>query len=104
LIQGGTNAVLCDAERSIQNALAVARDAIEVPYIIPGGGAPEVEAAIRLREWAKMISGREQLAVLGFANALEYIAVILATNSGMHPIETLTELRARHNRGEKSME
>lgn len=103
LIRGGINAILCDAERSIQNALAVVRDVIEEPYIINGGGASEIEVAVKLRKWAKTMLGREQLAVLSFADALESIPVALARNAGMDPIETLTELRARHSKGEKLM-
>jgi chaperonin GroEL (HSP60 family) len=68
--------------------------------IIPGAGAIEVELARRLRDYAKSLGGREQLAVEEFANALEFIPVTLAENAGLDPIDILTELRARHMKGE----
>lgn len=36
-----------------------------------------------------------------FASALEFIPTTLAENAGMDPIEVLTELKAKHDAGEK---
>ncbi|MEM3091415.1 MAG: TCP-1/cpn60 chaperonin family protein, partial [Candidatus Pacearchaeota archaeon] len=47
-------------------------------------------------------SGREQLAVEEFASALEFIPITLAENAGMDPIDTLTELKSKHDAGEKN--
>ena len=70
--------------------------------IVPGGGAIEIELARRLRNFGQSLSGREQLAVEEFANALEFIPITLAENAGMDPIDTLTELKSRHDSGEKN--
>src|SRR5208283_2506243 len=40
--------------------------------------------------------GKEQLAVQAFADSLETIPMILAENAGMDPINSLMELRAKH--------
>ena len=61
-----------------------------------------MELARRLREFGHSLSGREQLAVEEFANALEYIPITLAENAGMDPIDVLTELKSRHDSGEKN--
>ncbi len=46
------------------------------------------------------MSGREQLAVRVFAEALESITVTLAENAGVDPVNILVDLRSRHDKGE----
>ena len=101
LIRGGTERVIDEAERSIHDALCVVRDVVEEPKIVAGGGAPEIEVARILKNYAESLPGREQLAVMSFAEALESIPVTLAENAGLDPIDILSELRARHDKGEK---
>jgi len=96
LIRGGLEKVVDEAERSLIDALSVVADVIEEPYVLPGGGAPEVEIAKVLREYAAEIGGKEQLAIEAFANAVEVIPRALAENSGLDPIDILAELRAAH--------
>ena len=79
----------------------VVRDVMELPSIVAGGGAPETFAATKIRNWAKSLEGREQLAVEKFADALESIPLALAENAGMDPIDTLTNLRSKQIKGEK---
>ena len=101
LIRGGTERVIDEAERSLHDALCVVRDVVEEPKVVAGGGAPEIEVARILRDYAEGLPGREQLAVMNFAEALESIPVTLAENAGLDPIDILSELRARHDKGEK---
>jgi len=101
LIRGGTQRVIDEAERSIHDALMVVKDVIEKPMILPGGGAPEEYIADHLRTWSKTLSGREQLAVEKYAEAIESIPIALARNAGMNPIDSITQLRAKHSAGEK---
>ena len=56
---------------------------------------------IRDRNWSKSLEGREQLAAEKFAEALESIPLTLSENAGMDPIDTLTNLRSKQNKGEK---
>ncbi|MEM2739333.1 MAG: thermosome subunit beta [Candidatus Bathyarchaeia archaeon] len=100
LIRGGADKVVEEAERSIHDALCVVKDMIEYPHLVFGGGAPEAEVALRVRRWAEKLSGREQLAVLKFAEALEVIPSALAENSGLDSIDIMVELRARHEKGQ----
>ncbi len=101
LIRGGTEKIVDEAERSIHDALSVVRDVVMEPKVTAGGGAPEMEVAIRLRKWAGKLSGREQLAAMNYADALEVIPTALAENAGLDPIDVLTELRERHEKGER---
>jgi len=100
LIRGGTERIVDEAERSIHDALCVARDVVEEPKILAGGGAPEVEMANVLREYAQTLLGKEQLAVMGYAEALESVPETLAENAGLDPIDIVSELRARHGKGQ----
>ena len=101
LLRGGTQRVIDEADRSMHDALMVVKDVIEKPKIVYGGGAPESFIALKLREWSKTLSGREQLAVEKFADAMESIPLALARNAGMNPIDTITQLRSRQSAGER---
>jgi thermosome len=100
LIRGGTDKAVDEADRSIHDALCVVRNIVLAPSVVAGGGAPEVEVSSRVRKWAESLSGKEQLAALAFAEALEVIPITLAENAGLDPIDILVELRSRHEKGE----
>src|SRR5688572_1237364 len=101
LIRGGSQRVVDEADRSLHDALMVLKDVLEKPFIVAGGGAPEAYIATHIRNWSSSLEGREQLAVIKFAEALETIPISLATNAGMDPIDTMAELRAKQNKGMK---
>ncbi|MDH5437510.1 MAG: thermosome subunit beta [Candidatus Bathyarchaeota archaeon] len=100
LIRGGTERIVDEAERSIHDALCVVRDVVQEPKIVAGGGAPEMEIASALGDYAKSLPGREQLVVQRFAEAMETVPLTLGENAGLDPIDILAELRARHKKGE----
>jgi thermosome len=96
LIRAGIEHVVDEAERMFNDALSVVKAAIEIPFILPGGGASEIELAKRLRAYASSIGGREQLAIEIYANALEIIPKTLVENAGYNPVDLLVELRSKH--------
>ena len=100
LIRGGTERIVAEAERSIHDALCVARDVVREPKVVAGGGSPELEVARALREYAQTLPGREQLAVSAYAEAFESVPLTLSENAGLDPIDIISELRARHEKGE----
>jgi len=100
LIRGGSERIVDEAERSLHDALCVVRDVVEEPKILAGGGAPELEVSRMLKKYAETLPGREQLAVKSFAEALEAVPTTLTENAGLDPIDILSELRARHEKGE----
>jgi thermosome len=102
ILRGGTEHVADEAERALHDALRVVGVAIEDETLVAGGGSPEVELALRLREYASTLKGREQLAVAKFADALEVIPRTLAENAGLDPIDMLVEMRSQHEKGNKT--
>ena len=103
LIHGGTDHVIDETERAIKDGLGDVITSIKHGLVVPGGGAIEIELTKRLREYGQTLSGREQLAVEEFASALEYIPATLAENAGLDPIDILTELKSRHDSGERNV-
>ncbi|MBO3839262.1 MAG: thermosome subunit beta [Thermoproteota archaeon] len=101
LIRGGTEKMVDEADRALHDALCVVKDVVTYPYIVAGAGAPEIEVAMRIRKKAETIAGKEQLAVLRFADALESIPSALAENAGMDPIDIIAELRKNHEGGNR---
>ncbi len=102
LIRGGTEHAIDEMKRAIEDGLGGVAAALKTGLIVAGGGAIEAELALRLREFARQVSGREQLAVEKFADALEFIPSTLAENAGLDPIDILTALKTRHENGEKN--
>lgn len=100
LIRGATERLTSETERSVHDALCVIKDTIEEPKIVAGGAAPEIEMASAIRKYGETLPGKEQLAVLVFAEALETIAVALTQNAGLEPIDVISELRSKHEQGE----
>jgi len=102
LIRGGTTHVIDEIERSLVDAWSVVKVAIEDGMMVTGGGSTAVEIAIRLREYAASVGGREQIAIDAFASAMEIIPTTLAENAGLDPIDVLIEMRKQHSAGKKS--
>jgi len=96
LIRGGSEHVIDEAERAIEDALGTVSAAIRDKKIVSGGGSIEMEIAVQLKNYAGTIGGREQLAIEAFADTLETIPKALAETAGMDPIDTLVEMRAKH--------
>ncbi len=101
LIRGGFERLVEEADRALHDALSAVADAVMDGKIVAGGGAVEAEVAKTLREWAKTIAGKEQLAVEAYIKALESLPQTLAHNAGHDPIEILMKLRSAHEEGKK---
>ena len=102
LVRGGTEHIVDEVERSLTDAIKVVKAALESGKVVTGGGAPEIEVSLKLREWAPSLGGREQLAAEAFATSLEIIPRALAENSGLDPIDILVELKRAHEEGKSS--
>jgi len=98
LIRGSTQHVVDEIERAIEDAIGVVAATIEDGKVVAGGGAAEISIAKGLKEYADTISGREQLAVNAFAEALEVVPKTLAENAGLDSIDALVDLRAAHEK------
>lgn len=100
LLRGGTEHVVEETKRVIDDCFHVLKHAIEEEMVVPGGGAMEVHLAQELRGYASAVPRREQLAIEAFADAIETIPWTLAASAGFDPVDSLIELRARHHDGE----
>ena len=97
-LRAGLERMIDEAERTTKDALSVVSDVIELNKIVPGGGAIEIELAKNLRDYAKSVGGKEQLAIEGFAEALEIVPKTLAENAGLDSLDMLVSLRAAHEK------
>jgi chaperonin GroEL (HSP60 family) len=102
LLRGGTQQVLNGLERALDDALHAVADVVEDGTLVAGGGSPEIELSLRLREYAATLKGREQLAVTKFAEALEIIPKTLAENAGFDAIDKVAELKNRHEKNKNA--
>jgi len=100
LVRGGTEHVVDELERSLEDAFSVVAVAVEDGLIVTGGGSVAAEISLALKDYAVSVGGREQMAVEAFSEAIEVIPRTLAENAGFDPIDTLLDLRNSHKKGE----
>ncbi len=101
LLRGGTEHVVDEVERSVDDALNVVKAAVEDGKVVTGGGSVHAELSLALRDYAASVGGREQMAIEAFATAFEVVPRTLAENAGLDPIDTLLDLRTAHKKGRK---
>jgi thermosome len=102
LVRGGTEHVVDEIERSITDSLHVVAAAVEDGAYVAGGGSAASEIALKLREYASKVGGRQQLAIEKFANAMEEIPRALSENAGLDAIDILIKIRNEHAKGNKT--
>ncbi len=95
-VRGSTKQASDEVERALTDVIGALTSALEDGRYVTGGGSTEIELAMKLRDAATDIGGREQLAIQAFADALEVIPKALADSAGMDPIDTLVQLRSKH--------
>jgi thermosome len=103
LVRGGTDHVVDEIERNLNDSIGVVAVALEDGKVLTGGGATPMELSQHLREYATTVGGREQLAIEAFANSIEIIPRTLAENAGLDPINSLIDLRKEHKAGKRAM-
>ncbi|KZV95176.1 T-complex protein 1 [Exidia glandulosa HHB12029] len=91
LLRGPSKDILNEIDRNLQDAMAVARNAVFNPSLAPGGGATELAIAAELRKQGPQFSG--------IADALEAIPRTLIQNGGGNVLRVITELRSKHAGG-----
>ncbi|HYD03661.1 MAG TPA: thermosome subunit alpha [Alphaproteobacteria bacterium] len=98
LVKGGTEHVVAEIERALDDAIGDVISALTVGRIVAGAGSTEMELARQLREYSESLTGREQLAVKAFADTFEIIPKTLAENAGLDPIDIIVALKAAHDK------
>ncbi|MGY5864756.1 MAG: thermosome subunit beta [Candidatus Thorarchaeota archaeon] len=99
LVRGGTDHIVDEVDRALNDALYVVRDVVIHPAVTYGGGALAAEISKRLRDYSATLEGREQYAVNAFADAVESLPNTLAENAGFDPIDVIVNLRKAHTEG-----
>ncbi|MEB3779556.1 MAG: thermosome subunit, partial [Desulfurococcales archaeon] len=99
LLRGANDMLLDEVERNIMDALHSLRNIMREPKIVGGGGAAEIELAEKLRDYARTVGGKEQMAIEAYAEALEVIPTVLAESAGLDALDTLLQLRSLHAKG-----
>lgn len=102
IVRGANNMVLDETERSLHDALCVIRCLVKERALIAGGGAPEIEVSCTLMKEARAMEGVESFVWQEYAQALEVIPTTLAENAGLNSLNVVTELRSRHEKGERN--
>jgi thermosome len=100
LVRGGTDHIVDEVDRALNDALYVVRDVVIHPYVTYGGGALAGEIAKQLRDYSEKLEGREQYAVNAFADAVESLPNTLSENAGLDPIDMIVNLRNAHANGQ----
>ena len=98
LVRAGSEHVADEIERNLDDAIGVVSLVYKDGKIVTGGGAAEIELALKLRKFAPRVGGREQMAIEAFANAIEVVPSTLAENAGLDVIDTLMGLRKSHTK------
>jgi T-complex protein 1 subunit gamma len=95
LLRGQSREVLSELERNLHDALAVARNLLLVPFLLPGGGAVDSYLACHLRKLADTLAPLttvDKYAYKALARALEVIPRILLQNAGADVISNMAQL------------
>lgn len=72
-MRGGAEQFLEETERSLHDAIMIVRRMIKNDAVVAGGGAIEMELSKTLRDYSRVIAGKEQLIIGAIARALEII-------------------------------
>ena len=100
LLRGATRQALEELELLVHNSTLALNLAQKYGNrVVPGGGAVEMYIARELTAFSKKFSGREQLAIDAFADALLDIPKCLAYNNGFDSESVMAKLRSLHARG-----
>ena len=102
VVRGANSLILDEAERSLHDALCVVRCLVKKKALIAGGGAAEIEIASQLSKQARALTGTEAICWKAFADAMEVVPTTLAENAGLNSIKVVTDLRHRHELGERN--
>ena len=101
LIRGGTEHVTSEIERAVTDAVGDVAAALKTGLVVGGAGSPEIELSMSMKKYANSLSGREQLAVMAFATAMEVIPRTLVENAGLDPIDSMADIKAAHSKKQK---
>lgn len=83
-------------ERVVEDAVETTAVAAMDGQVLPGAGAAPLAVARDLRQFARGVQGKEQLAIEAFADVCESLVQTLARNAGYDPLDVLASVRSAH--------
>lgn len=101
VLRGSTDSILDDVERAVDDGVNTYKALCKDARLVPGGGATEIELAIRLKDFGRKETGLDQYAIDKFAESLEVIPRTLAENAGLDVTESVSSLYAAHAGGQR---
>ncbi|CAM9202318.1 unnamed protein product [Chrysoparadoxa australica] len=104
VLRGANQFMLDEMDRSLHDSLMVIKRMLESNVLVAGGGAVETALSVYLEDYATSLQGREQLAILEFADALLIIPKTLAVNAAQDASELVAQLRSHHNSAKEQKE
>lgn len=100
VIRGGTQNMLDDIERAIDDGVNVVKSVTRDARLLAGAGGVEIELARRLQSFGEKTPGLSQYGIMKYAEALEVIPRVLSDNAGLDATETVSKLYAAHEAGQ----
>jgi chaperonin GroEL (HSP60 family) len=95
LLRASSKKILDEFHRTVLDSIYVLRNFIMEPKIVAGGGAVEAFIAQLIKDRSYLISGKEQIVIQKFAEALVEIPLTIAKNAGMNTMDIGTRLREK---------
>jgi T-complex protein 1 subunit alpha len=96
ILRGPNTFTLDEANRTLRDALNAVKRVVESHHVVAGGGCVEAGLSVYLGQAALDTSGKEQVAILKFAEALLVIPKTLAANAALDSIDLVGKLRNAH--------
>jgi T-complex protein 1 subunit epsilon len=94
-IRGSNQMIVDEGVRALHDSICVVRNLIRDSRVVYGGGAAELSCSLAVTDAADRQKGIDQYAFRAYAAALDTIIMTLAENSGLDPIETLSNLKSK---------
>lgn len=94
LIRGSSDHVIDEIKRALDDALGDINSLFKNKKVVSGAGSLEMHLSLKLEDFSNSISGREQLAIKAFSEALQIIPKTLADNAGLDSVDMLTKLKS----------
>jgi len=86
-------------EEAVDDAINNAAFILKNPLVVKGGGDIEFVLSQMLRKYSSTVEGKEQLAVIEYANALEEIPRTLARNVGLNEVDAIAHMLNYYSKG-----
>lgn len=97
-IRAGSDFILNEAKRSINDAMCAVKNIIRDNRILFGGGSAEMACSIKISDEAEKCSGLKQFILQGFSESLKTIPLVLAENAGYFSIELISQLQNKQKK------